>query len=1027
MKNLFILTTFLLAFSLSTFADHGPRIQFIHNSADDEVATVDIWYTFESGGIYPPQKLYEGVNYKEATEYSTFSLIYGALTFYVTPAGSEGISEYFLMGTFGQPEIEYEETYVIVITGDPGLDMEFILTEGSEANVSINYTKIKAFHGSVGAPAINIVETSIPLGTVFEDLEYGESQGYSTLLATSNTWEIQTNDGLVVAEFSVPLNFFEESPLVVLASGYLDTTGTTSNNPFILLAVKPNGEVYEIYPNQGSGASPRLQVIHNSASDAAAMVDVWITDAGGSIKLLENFKYKEATPYIDAPISFTVSITVPGSTDTTNAVLHKNFILNSGGEYVVIAAGDPGSNFDLFSTAGSETVSTAGNTELKVFHGSVGAPEVDIDEVSIPAGILVDNLSFGSAQGFLDLASIDYDLQVLTQSGIAAAEFSVPLSGFSDEVLIVAATGYLDTTGVTPNNPFKLLAVTPSGMVVEIDRKENLTPAMLQIIHNSATPALDSVDLYLNGVKIADNFAFRTATTFMEVPGATEFTVDVDVKTSIDNSFPVYSENLILSSGRKHVVVASGVVVFGSENYFPPKDFELITLMDPRESSMDMTKVDVKVFHGSTDAPAVDVNELTVPVMELVNDIEYGTEQGYLQLDPAVYELEVALASSGNTVNTYRADVSSLDGQAVTILASGFVNTIKNNNGADFGLWLALPSGGNLIELPIVEENPTARVQVIHNSSDAAASMVDVWLDNTLLLDDFMFRTSSPFIDAPAGVDFTIAIKGPDSEDSNNPIWSNDYNLEVGKSYILIANGIVSESGYNPSTPFDIYVYDMGRESANSSGNTDVLVFHGSTDAPIVDVVETGVGAGTIVDNIGYGEFQGYLELPTADYQLSVKDENGTSTVVVYSAPLETLGLQDAALVTVASGFLNPDNNSNGSGFGLWVALPAGGPMVELPNITSVDEEIINDASIMIYPNPTSDFVNLNFNLLEDADVNIYIRNLSGQVVASRSYGMISTTNYNTSMNIDNLDNGLYLLSIQAGKSMITRKIQVLN
>ncbi len=55
----------------------------------------------------------------------------------------------------------------------------------------------------------------------------------------------------------------------------------------------------------------------------------------------------------------------------------------------------------------------------------------------------------------------------------------------------------------------------------------------------------------------------------------------------------------------------------------------------------------------------------------------------------------------------------------------------------------------------------------------------------------------------------------------------------------------------------------MGREEATDMNNTDVLVFHGSTDAPTVDVVEVGVGAGAIIDNM-YGEFAGYLELGTA-------------------------------------------------------------------------------------------------------------------------------------------------------------------
>ena len=228
----------------------------------------------------------------------------------------------------------------------------------------------------------------------------------------------------------------------------------------------------------------------------------------------------------------------------------------------------------------------------------------------------------------------------------------------------------------------------------------------------------------------------------------------------------------------------------------------------------------------------------------------------------------------------------------------------------------------------------TARVQVIHNSADAAAEFVDVWLNNTKLLENFAFRTASPFIDAPAGQEFTIAIQGPGSTSPENPIWSQNYILAVDETYILIANGIVSPSGYDPDPAFNIYVYGMGLEQASNPGNTDVLVFHGSTDAPTVDVYETGVGAGLIIDDLSYTDFAGYLELGTLDYVLEVRDETGTVTVAAYQAPLQTLGLSGSAITVVASGFLNPANNSNGAAFGLWVALAAGGDLVELPLVS---------------------------------------------------------------------------------------------
>ncbi|MCI5059062.1 MAG: DUF4397 domain-containing protein [Flavobacteriales bacterium] len=123
-----------------------------------------------------------------------------------------------------------------------------------------------------------------------------------------------------------------------------------------------------------------------------------------------------------------------------------------------------------------------------------------------------------------------------------------------------------------------------------------------------------------------------------------------------------------------------------------------------------------------------------------------------------------------------------------------------------------------------------ARVQVIHNSADAAADSVDVYLNGTLLLNDFKFRTASPFIDAPAGVNLEIAIAPPTSTSVADSITGAvfNYTLNSNETYVIVADGIVSASGYNPAQPFDLKVYASGQETAVTSGNTDVLVHHGS-------------------------------------------------------------------------------------------------------------------------------------------------------------------------------------------------------
>ena len=205
-----------------------------------------------------------------------------------------------------------------------------------------------------------------------------------------------------------------------------------------------------------------------------------------------------------------------------------------------------------------------------------------------------------------------------------------------------------------------------------------------------------------------------------------------------------------------------------------------------------------------------------------------------------------------------------------------------------------------------------ARVQAIHNSADAATAVVDVYLTtpqgSSLLINDFAFRNASPFIDAPAGVDITIGFAPSNSTSVNDtlPGASFTYNLTTNETYVLVAEGIYSSTGYSPAKPFEIAVYPMGREAAKTAGNTDVLVHHGSTDAPTVDVDE--VTAGNLVNDASYGDFSNYLELPTADYKLQIKDASGTTVLASYDAPLATLNLTDAALVVIASGFLTTNS-----------------------------------------------------------------------------------------------------------------------
>jgi len=316
-----------------------------------------------------------------------------------------------------------------------------------------------------------------------------------------------------------------------------------------------------------------------------------------------------------------------------------------------------------------------------------------------------------------------------------------------------------------------------------------------------------------------------------------------------------------------------------------------------------------------------------------------------------------------------------------------------------------------------------ARVQVIHNSADPAASVVDVYVNGNLLLDNIAFRTASPFINAPSGVPLSIAIAPSTSTSVADAIATFPITLAANAKYVVVANGIVSATGFNPNQPFDLDIYPLARETSTVTGNTDVLVAHGSTDAPGVDVVA--VGAGTVVNNLVYGTFNPYLELPTANYTLQVKDSANTIVLASYSAPLQTLGLQNQALVVVASGFLNPANNSNSTNtFGLWVALSAGGPMVELSNSVGIST-IKKSEKIKIYPNPTSDIVTVEIELSKSDNLRIEMLDVTGKIIYSKELGKQNVGLINSTIDVSQISNGLYILKVIQGNEQKTNTISV--
>lgn len=543
--------------------------------------------------------------------------------------------------------------------------------------------------------------------------------------------------------------------------------------------------------------------------------------------------------------------------------------------------------------------------------------------------------------------------------------------------------------------------------------------ADLQIIHNAADPAATTVDIYVDGTLALNDFSFRSATPFLSLPSNVVINVGVAPSTSMSVMDTLVNFPITLAPGGRYVAIANGVL---DPNSFSPNPdavstaFTLFIKDNIQSLSSNPANVDFIVVHGSTDAPTVDV--LARGVASLVDDASYSDITNYISVPASDYILDVTPGGSNSTiVASFAADLSTLAGGTAVVVASGFLDSTVNQNGPAFGLWAYL-SNGTAIQLPVVS---LARLQVIHNAADPGASSVDVYLNGALLLDNFAFRTATPYIDAPAGVNLNIGIAPGNSTSVADTLVNFQATLDNGNSYVAIANGVLTPGSFqvNPdgvSTAFTLFIQDAMRETAALPGTVDLRVVHGATDAPTVDVIARGVG--TIVDDAAYSAITPYLSVPAAAYTLDITPGNNNSVIVAtFAADLSTLG--GGAAVVLASGFLDPSMNQNGQTFGLIAVLPDGQVLL-LSNVTGIEENAFGQFNM--YPNPATDKLNIEFQDLQASQLSVSVTDLSGRIVKQAE----STISQNKlTINTSGLTGGTYVIRVTDNQKVLVKKFSV--
>jgi len=648
-------------------------VQIIHNSADPAVATVDIYV---NGDLALPNVPFRGATeYLEFDANETYDIV-------VTPAGAD-ISAGF---SFEGITFEGGENYYVVASGvatpnDFAANPDAVSTEffldvipGARLTGTGSNVDFKIYHGATDAPSVDVLASGV--GPLAEGVAYtGVTAEYLSVAATAYVLDINVaGTETTAATFLADLSSLSGGSALVLASGFLDPSANEDGPAFGLIAVLANGTVVTL---------PTFE-----ASDIA---DVRGVDNGTVVQVkgiitTPDYGFNNAEFYLQ---------------DETAGIK-------------VRWGGFGGGNTDTPFIAGT-AVSIVGVKE--VFSGETRIAPSSFEVISegneLPAPVVID------AQGWdveSPLQGSRVTLENVTLLDPSQWPTSPITSGSGVDVTVVDGDENQFTLRIDRDESYFEGTPAPEGVFTIsgafgrfnetaqlfpfFENELTFPPANVQIVHNSADPAVASVDIYINGDLAVTALDFRSATGFVELGGGVEYTIVV-TPAGADISAGFTFEGVSFESGQSYYVIASGVA---TPNDFAanPDDVSTAFFLDvvPAKAAADETdEVEFVIYHGSPDAPGVDIDARDVA--QLAADAKYTDNTGYIAVPAGAYTIDISPAGTGTIIASFGADLTPLAGGTAIVLASGFLDPAANQDGPAFGL-IAVLADGTVLELDAV-------------------------------------------------------------------------------------------------------------------------------------------------------------------------------------------------------------------------------------------------------------------------------------------------------------------------------------
>ena len=282
-------------------------------------------------------------------------------------------------------------------------------------------------------------------------------------------------------------------------------------------------------------------------------------------------------------------------------------------------------------------------------------------------------------------------------------------------------------------------------------------------------------------------------------------------------------------------------------------------------------------------------------------------------------------------------------------------------------------------------------------------------------------------------IEYAVSITEADAEASNDAVQTT---FVVSDSVYARDNGVVEGGlGFNADATNPVVEADLGQAfevvATDTLSSVSMLITNtgGSNEGTVLtaSIYEVDATTGEPTNEIGTTAAVTIDATENAFWDCPILNGlilNPGTYVIVANQPADNLGLGYTSSIftegttwnqstTLATGWANNETYNFLVSFLLRANF---GEVVE--STVGLDEE--NSSEISIYPNPSTGSFNLNISNLNAASVDVEITDVSGKVILNNTY---NTTNgsVNESINISNVDEGVYIVRVNGGQSIVKR------